>query len=199
METSLKPPHMHENTDATDILRRLNSGDGSATSELLPLVYQELRAIAGQYFRGQPADHTLQPTALVHEAFLKLVDHSDIAWQSRAHFLAVAAKAMRQILVDHARARATAKRGGDRILLTLDEAVVGAVETPEIDLLALNEFLTKLAELDDRQGRIVEMRFFGGMRVKEIAEVLGVTKTTVDNLWRAARAWLNVQLSGELP
>ncbi len=190
---------MHENTDTTDILRRLNSGDGSATAELLPLVYQELRAIAGHYFRDQPADHTLQPTALVHEAFLKLVNQTGASWQSRAHFLAVAATAMRQILVDHARARAAAKRGGDRLQLTLDEAVVPASGAHEVDMLALHEFLTTLATLDERQGRIVEMRFFGGMRVKEIAEVLGVTKTTVDNLWRAARAWLNAQLSGEMP
>lgn len=190
---------MDENPDTTDILRKLSSGDGSATAELLPLVYQELRAIAGQYFRDQPSDHTLQPTALVHEAFLKLVGQSGIAWQSRAHFLAVAATAMRHILVDHARARATAKRGGDRLQLTLDEAVVPAGGPPDLDMLALHESLTKLTKLDDRQGRIVEMRFFGGMKVKEIAEVLGVTKTTVDNLWRAARAWLNAQLSGELP
>lgn len=188
---------MDATTQTTQVLQQLGDGDRSAAGKLMPLVYDELRAMADHYFRGQPTDHTLQPTALVHEAFLKLVDQTAVNWQGRAHFLAVSATAMRQILVDHARARATAKRGGDRFQMTLDEALTPFGGSPDLDLLALNEALSQLAELDERQGRIVEMRFFGGMKVKEIAEVLGVAKTTVDNLWRAARAWLNVRLRGE--
>ncbi|MCG8405570.1 MAG: sigma-70 family RNA polymerase sigma factor [Phycisphaerales bacterium] len=188
---------MNATTQTTQVLLQLGKGDPSAAGKLLPLVYDELRAMAEHYFRGQPTDHTLQPTALVHEAFLKLVDQTAVNWQGRAHFLAVSATAMRQILVDHARARAAAKRGGDRLQLTLDEALTPMGDSPDFDLLALNEALSQLAELDERQGRIVEMRFFGGMKVKEIAEVLGVAKTTVDNLWRAAQAWLNVRLRGE--
>ncbi len=185
---------MDSTADATQLLQAIGRGSKSAADALLPLVYDELRSIAERYFRGQPADHTLQPTALVHEAFLRLIDRTANHWKSEAHFLAVAATAMRQILVDHARSRATAKRGGKHRTLTLDEAALPQSETPDEDLLALNDVLSQLGELDARQCRIVEMRFFGGMKVEEIAEVLGVAKTTVDNHWRAARAWLNVRL-----
>lgn len=185
---------MDSTTDATQLLHAVGQGSKSAADALLPLVYDELRSMAKRYFRGQPADHTLQPTALVHEAFLRLIDRTAEDWKSKAHFLAVAATAMRQILVDHARGRATAKRGGKRRPLTLDEAALSQGETADEDLLALNEALSRLGELDARQCKIVEMRFFGGMKVEEIAEVLDVTKTTVDNHWRAARAWLNVRL-----
>lgn len=185
---------MDSATDATQLLNAIGQGSKSAADALLPLVYDELRSIAERYFRGQPADHTLQPTALVHEAFLRLIDRTADDWKSKAHFLAVAATAMRQILVDHARNRATAKRGGKRRPLTLDEAALPTGDAPDGDILALNDALSRLGELDARQGKIVEMRFFGGMKVEEIAEVLGVAKTTVDNHWRAARAWLNVRL-----
>jgi len=158
-------------------------------------VYRELRAIAGNIFREQAAGHTLQPTALVHEAWLKLASsEGSPAWQSRSHFLAVASKAMRQILIDHHRRRSAHKRGGEgRERITLSGLAIGAA-TPEIDLLALEEALEKLAELDPRTARVVELRFFGGLTVEEIAEALGVGTTTVEGEWRHARAWLTREL-----
>lgn len=169
-------------------------GDDSAWSRLMELVYPELRALAGSYFRGQPLSHTLQPTALVHEAFLRLVDQTDVEWHDRAHFLAACAVTMRRILTDHARRRRAAKRGGDWQRVTL-----GNVATPsvgdEIDVLALEEALDTLATLNERQSRIIECRFFAGMTIPEVAHVLGVSTTTVDDDWAMARAWLSVQLS----
>lgn len=181
-------------SEATRVLAELREGDASAAERLLPLVYDQLRAVAGSYFRRQSADHTLQPTALVHEAFVRLIDQADAAWTDRAHFFAVAATAMRQILTDHARRRRSLKRGGDRARLTLD-AAVEPVTHREIDLIALDEALTRLAALDERKHRVVELRYFGGLTVEEVARVINVSKTTVENEWRAARAWLNVELS----
>ena len=182
----------------TLILRKVAEGDQAAIAALMPLVYEELRAVAGSYFREQPSNHTLQPTALVNEAFIKLVA-SEAEWKDRAHFLAVAATAMRQILVDHARRRMTARRGGDRGRLTLTGDFTPIVVDNDLDLLALHEALENLSALDRRQAQVVEMRFFGGMTVQEVAEVLGVSKTTVDKSWRAARAWLNAQLCQDPP
>jgi len=177
-----------------------SSSDGAAPEpgSLEEGIYRELRAIAGNIFREQSAGHTLQPTALVHEAWLKLAESdSSPAWQNRSHFLAVASKAMRQILVDHHRRRRAQKRGGEgRERITLSGIAIGAA-TPEIDLLALEEALEKLAELDPRTARVVELRFFGGLSVEEIADVLGVGKTTVEGEWRHARAWLTRELGGE--
>lgn len=182
---------------ATRILGEMRRGDGSATGRLFALVYDELRALAGDMFRDQPPDHTLQPTALVHEVYIRLVNQHEAEWTDRAHFLAVAAKAMRNLLIDHARKRKTGKRGGDRERVTLDAVMDSAAER-SIDLLALDEALEELACLHERQARVVELRFFGGLTVRGAAEVLEVSPPTVDRDWRMARAWLTRELTGEL-
>jgi len=184
--------------EITRILGEMQRGDPNATDRLLPLVYDELRALAASYFVRQSAGHTLQPTALVHEAYLRLAGNESIEWQSRAHFMAVAARAMRQILINHARDKAAAKRGGDRQRVTLEQAVTPRIDDGrEIDLLALDMALQNLARLSERQARIVELRFFGGLTIDETAHVLGVGTTTVEDDWRLARAWLARQLKGE--
>ncbi len=180
----------------TRILATMRHGDDSAARRLLPLVYEELRAIAGELFQDQPPDHTLQPTALVHEVYVRLVNHQQTEWIDRAHFLAVAAKAMRNLLIDHARKRKAEKRGGDRERVTLDAVLDSAAER-SIDLLALDEALETLARLHERQARVVELRFFGGLTVPGAAQVLEVSPATVDNDWRMARAWLTRRLSTE--
>jgi RNA polymerase sigma factor (TIGR02999 family) len=177
----------------TQILGRIAEGHGSAARDLLPLVYDELRRLAASYMRRQPAGHTLQATALVHEAYMRLVGQTEVRWESRAHFFAVAATAMRQILANHARAKGAVKRGGKRMLVTLSEAVDPATG-PEIDLLVLHDALEKLTALDEQQSRVVELRFFGGMTGEEIASVLDISPATVKREWRAARAWLNAEL-----
>lgn len=166
----------------------------SAATELLPMVYDEMRALAGSFFRQQSADHTLQPTALVHEAYLRLVGRGDVEWRSRAHFLAVAAKAMRQILVNHAVSKKADKRGGDWNRVTLCESDPAANEST-VDLEALNEALKRLEDLDDRQVRIVEMRYFAGLSMEEIAHVLGLSLSAVEKDWRMARNWLKRELT----
>ncbi|MGB0714755.1 MAG: sigma-70 family RNA polymerase sigma factor [Phycisphaerae bacterium] len=180
--------------DVTLLLDRLASGDENAGNALLPIVYSDLRALAGSYFRGQRADHTLQPTALVHEAFIKLVRATGGEYENRSHFLAVAATAMRQILKDHARGKATAKRGGGAERIDLDN-----LETPTggrvVDAVALDDALDRLSEADERMGRIIELWFFGGMTVAEIAEHIGVSDRTVKRSWRQAKAWLNSELA----
>ena len=181
----------------TDLLRAWAAGDPAALDELLPLVYDELRRQARRYMRAQPAGHTLQTTALVHEAYLRLVGQSHVDWQSRAHFLGVASKAMRSILVDHARARSAAKRGGAAHAVTLDEAggVADAGSRRGVDVLALDEALARLAELDSRKSQLVELRYFGGLGIEEAAAVLGVSPATVKREWTTARAWLRRELS----
>jgi RNA polymerase sigma factor (TIGR02999 family) len=180
---------------ATLLLGRLNCGDEGAARELLPLLYDELRTLAARQFRGQPAGHTLQPTVLVHEAFLRLVGHSSGGWKDRHHFFAVAATAMRQILVNHARAKNAGKRGGGgpRPLL-LNDDVVG-VGSQNLDVLDLNDAMERLAAIDPRKHRVVELRFFAGLTVPEVAEVVAASVTTVESDWRAAKAWLSVELS----
>ncbi len=163
------------------------AGSGAAT--LAPEAYQELRRLAEACFRGQPADHTLEPTALVHEAYLKLAEGSPGRWADRTHFLAVAATAMRQILVDHARGRAAQKRGGGCDRITLDESAVGTSER-DVDLLALDEALIRLAEQDERKARVIELRFFAGLTIEETAQALGVSPITVNRDWWLARAWI---------
>ena len=181
--------------DLTQVLAALTDGDESAAARLMDIVYDELRALAGGFFRGQPAGHTLQPTALVHEAFVRITDRTGLQFKDRAHFFALCATVMRGILADYARKRRAAKRGGDWDRLTL-----AAVETPsggdELDVLALDEALAELSSLHDRQARIVEYRFFSGMTVEDVAQVLGVSVSTVEADWRMARAWLGVRLGG---
>lgn len=180
------------------MLARARKGEDSAIASLLPLVYDELRALAGAYFQRQASDHTLQPTALVHEAYVKLIGPNDAGWESRAHFFAVAAKAMRQILTDHARRKKAAKRGGaeERQKVALSR-IDTPVQSDEFDLIALEEALTKLADIDERQCRIVEMRFLAGLTVSEVAEVTSLSTATVEREWRMAKAWLRRELSGD--
>lgn len=161
----------------------------------MPLVYEELRRIAANYLRKERSDHTLQPTALVNEAYLKLVDISSVEWQDKAHFFAVSSNVMRRILVDYARAANTNKRGGDVQKVELSEAISFAKEK-EIDLLALNDALERLEEIDERQSKIVEMRFFGGLSVEETAEVLQLSTRTIKREWAMAKAWLYQQMKG---
>lgn len=179
------------NSDITLILTRIREGQADAGRDLLPLLYDELRNLAAREFRGQKSEHTLQPTVLVHEAFLRLVG-KPMDWKDRGHFFAVAAMAMRQILVNHARAKGAQKRGSGERPAILHEEAVGKSES--LDVLALNEALEKLAKIDERKHKIIELRFFAGLTVEEIAEVLGVSKTTVESDWRAARAWLAVAM-----
>jgi RNA polymerase sigma factor (TIGR02999 family) len=183
--------------ETTRLLINLGNGDPKAAARLLPLVYDELRSVAARYFRRQGANHTLQPTALVHEAFLKLVDQTQAKWKDRAHFFAVAAQAMRQILVNHARARGAEKRGGGRAKIAFADDMAAAASPGEFDPLALDEALTRLAALDERKAKVVELRFFSGLSVEEVAEVLGVSLTTIEGDWRMARAWLSRALSAE--
>ncbi len=180
-------------TDATQMLNDLTSGDATAAQRLLPLVYAELRALAGSLFRGGRSDHTLQPTALVHEAYIKLVDQSGAEWNNRIHFFAVAATAMRQILSNHARAKRADKRGAGWGRVTID--VASDTPSSAIDLVALDEALEHLVKIDPRMQRVVELRFFAGMTVEEVAKVLDVSKTTVEGDWRTARAWLKQELA----
>ncbi len=178
----------------TQLLISWGKGDQAALEKLMPLVYSELRRLATAYLRRERAGHTLQPTALVNEAYLKLVDQRSAKWQNRAHFFGISAQLMRRILVDHARQHQAVKRGGSvqkRISITSAETLV---KQPELDLLALNEALDELAKMDPQQGRIVELKFFGGLSIEEIAEVLDIGHATVERDWKMARAWLRRQL-----
>jgi len=173
----------------TGLLRAWGRGDLQARDQLLPAVYEELRRRAAAYLRRERVDHTLQPTALVHEAYLRLVGQERVACQNRAQFFGIAAQMMRRILVDHARGRGRGKRGGGAVKVTLDERV-GAAKPPDFDLLLLDRALADLAALDPQQGRIVELRYFGGLSEAEVADVLAVSRSTVTREWHTARAWL---------
>ncbi len=175
--------------ERTEMLAASAGGDRRAASRLVPLVYDELRAIASRYMRRERADHTLQPTALVHEAYLRLIDVDRIDWQGRTHFLAVAARQMRRILINHARDRRAGKRGGGRTMVTLVDDVVAA-PSQTVELLVLTEALEKLGEESPRQCRVAEMRLFAGLKVAEIAHLLEVSERTVKQDWTVARAWL---------
>ena len=178
----------------TQLLERWSQGDEEALDRLMPLVYDELHRLAGAYLRREHREHTLQPTALVNEAYLKLIQQHNIRWQNRAQFYGVAAQLMRRILVDHARAHYATKRGGDRINVSLKN--IGAFgEQPDADLLALHDVLNRLAEIDPDQSRIVELRFFGGLTIEETAEVMHVSHSTVEREWKIAKAWLKRELT----
>jgi RNA polymerase sigma factor (TIGR02999 family) len=167
----------------------------AAAEDLLPRIYDELRALAGGYLRGERASHTLQPTALVHEAFLRVQAQTGVEWKNPGHLRAVSAQAMRRILVDHARAKQAEKRGAGKQPVTLRTELVGAGGAQEVDVLDVEAALEKLAGLNERQARIVELRFFGGLTNREAAEALEVSETTVEDDWRFARAWLNRELA----
>ena len=180
--------------DVTLLLSRASEGDNSAPGKLLELVYDDLRHLAGAYMKDERGDHTLQATALVHEAYLRLVDWENVTWENRAQFFAVAAQVMRRVLVDHARGKNAAKREGSQQKLALDEAVSFASEK-EFDVMALEDALQSLEQLDPRQAKIVEMRFFGGLSIGEVAHVLKTSSTTVKREWTIAKAWFQRELS----
>ena len=180
--------------DVTALLRAWAGGDDDAGERLMPLVYRDLRRRAGAYFRRERPGHTLQPTALVHEAYLRLVDQRQLAWKNRAQFLALAAQMMRRILVDHARRGKMGKRSGRWMRVELDAAALPAPEAG-LNVVALHDLLNHLAEFDPRRSRVVELRYFGGLSLEETAHVLGVSPATVDREWRLARAWLRRQLN----
>ncbi|HEX7317646.1 MAG TPA: sigma-70 family RNA polymerase sigma factor [Pyrinomonadaceae bacterium] len=183
-------------SEVTRLLADWNSGDESALDRLMPLVYAELRRLARLHLRHERPGHTIQPTALINEAYLRLVDLKDVHWQNRAHFFGIAAQAMRRVLVDHARARLAHKRGGGALQVSLAE-VAAVAEAPTADLLALDEALEELAKVDPRKARVVELRFFGGLSVEETAEVLKVSAATVIHDWRMAKAWLYREVKHE--
>jgi RNA polymerase sigma factor (TIGR02999 family) len=184
---------MEPQVDITQMLGRLQGGDPHLLEDLFPLVYDPLRIMALKQLHGERADHTLNATALVHEAYLKLVDQRRVSWQNRAHFFAVAAQAMRRILIDYARGRMAEKRGGGQAVVTFNEEAMARMARAD-DLVALDDALVRLAGLDERQARVVEYKFFGGLKHEEIAEVLSVSIHTVHRDWRFARAWLGREL-----
>jgi RNA polymerase sigma-70 factor (ECF subfamily) len=183
-----------DNAQVSRLLRAWGNGDRAALDRLTPIVYKELRRLARRYMRGERPGHSLQTTALVNEAYIRLVDYSAMRWQDRAHFFAVSAQLMRRILVDHAR-RHNLKRGGGVQHVSLDEAAMVDGD-PDADLVALDDAMNGLARIDARKVQVVEMRFFGGLSVEETAEVLKVSPVTVKRDWRAARAWLYRELTG---
>ncbi len=185
----------HNPEDVTCILQEWGAGKSDAHERLMPLVYSELRRLARHYLQKERSGHTLQPTALVHEAYLRLIDQTRVTWQNRAHFYGVAAQMMRRILVDHARAHTAEKRGGDMMRFTLDEAQLHTQQQKHVDLLALDEALQRLAKIDVRKSRVVEMRFFGGLKENEIAECLNVSTKTVTREWKIAKLWLYHELT----
>lgn len=182
--------------EVTGILRECAAGSPDAVDRLMPLVYNQLRALAAGAMANERSGHTLQPTALAHEAYMRLVGEQQVAWQDRAHFMAIAARCVRQILINHANARGAAKRGGDAQRVTIADASLpdGSWAEP-VDALALEELLGHLAELHERQARVVELRFYGGLSVRDVSHILGVSDRTVENDWRFARAWLCARLS----
>jgi RNA polymerase sigma factor (TIGR02999 family) len=183
----------NSSTQVTQLLGRWRNGDRAALDSLIPLVYKELRRIAQHYLRNERPGHTLQGTALVHEAYVRMIEQDLPEWQNRAHFFAVAAQLMRQILVDHARAHRSDKRGGGACTLALDEADKDAFRV-DIDIIALDDALKTLSSMDPQQGKVVELKFFGGLSVEDTAEVLGVSSSTVKRDWTTARAWLHREL-----
>ncbi|MEK6281373.1 MAG: sigma-70 family RNA polymerase sigma factor [Acidobacteriota bacterium] len=179
--------------NVTQLLIDLSNGDRNAVDVLLPVIYDELRKLAANYLRRERPDHTLQPTALVHEAYMRLVDQTRVNWQNRAHFFGVAAQIMRRLLVDHARRHNAEKRGQDFQKISLDENIDRAVERSTM-LIALDDALQALAEFDEQKARVVELRYFGGLSIEETADVMGVTPTTIKRHWRFAKAWLHGEM-----
>ena len=183
----------------TALLQAWHRGDVQARDRLMQVVYAELRRRAAAYLRREPADHTLQPTALIHEAYLRLIDQDRVVWQNRAHFFAVAAQMMRRILVDHARGHGRRKRSGAALRVTLDERIAAVDPHSGDNLLQIDQALAELMALDPRQGQIVELRYFGGLTETEVAAVLGLSRTTVTREWQTARAWLYRWITGSQP
>jgi len=184
---------MQTPTDVTLILKQVGAGDGDAVAKLVPLLYDELRRLASYYLRRERSDHTLQATALVHEAYIRLVDQREVEWKNRNHFFAVAAQAMRRILLDYARKHQAVKRGGAVLKISLDEAMILSGANLA-ELVALDRLLTQLTSIDPQQGRVVELRFFGGLSVEETAELMEISPATVKRDWAMAKAWLGREL-----
>lgn len=184
-----------QSPDITEILHEWSGGNREALDELLPVIMSELRTQAARYLRKERSDHTLQTTALINEAYIRLVDQRKVKWQNRAHFFGIASQMMRRILVDHARTKTAGKRGGVERPLSLDDVTSPPTRAANaIDLIALDRALTKLSEMDEQKGRIVEFRYFSGLSVEETAEVMGVSAKTVERNWTIARAWLRREL-----
>ena len=188
---------MPSQPNITELLVGYGRGDKEALDQLMPIVYDELRRQAARYLRRENPGHTLQTTALIHEAYVRLVDQRNVQWQNRAHFFGIAAQLMRRILVDHARTKKRAKRGGSDVRVSLDDATV-AVKGQDLDVVALDEALQRLAKIDEQQSRVVELRFFSGLTVEETAEVMGISAATVKRDWSMAKAWLHRELSGDI-
>ncbi len=186
---------MNQTHKITRILHEWSDGNREALEELMPLVYTELHKQAARFFKHERLDHTLQATALIHETYIKLVDQREVNWESRTHFLAIAANWMRRILVDYAGAKHREKRGGDAVKLSLEEAVLVINKEKNIDLMALDEALIRLEKIDEQQARVVELRYFGGLSLEETAEALKISRTTVAGDWKMAKAWLHRELT----
>ncbi len=203
MLVNMPPPASNQPPNVTGLLARAGAGDAKATDELLPLVYEELRTLAAQHLGGERPNHTLQPTALVHEAYMRLLgpDGAQTPWENRAHFFGAAARAIRRILVDHARARDSLKRGGGAAKVSIDSVSIAVADDASgsgssgVDLLALDKALARLAEMDRQKATIVELRFFGGLTVEETARSLGVSESTIAREWQFARVWLHRELT----
>ncbi len=200
----LKPPRREpcslqlmraDSDDITRLLQAAASGERETVDALMSAIYQDMRRLAAHHLSGERSDHTLQPTALVHEAYVRLIDQRNTDWKDRLHFFAVASRIIRRILIDHARANEAAKRGGDRTRVSLTEHDVPSPDR-DVDLIALDEAMNELAEINSKQARIVELRYFGGCTVDEVAKLLDVGKRTVDRDWQAAKAWLLLRLEG---
>jgi len=183
-------------SDVTQLLVDWQRGDKMALDQLMPKVYRELRKVAASYLKSERPDHTLQPTALIHESYLRMVHQEMPQWQSRAHFFGVASRLMRQILVDYSRVRRASKRGGQQITISIDDAQIGSVCASSERILNLDAAITKLAALDERKSRVVEMRVFGGMKLADIALALHVSEPTIKRDMRMARAWLRLEIGG---
>jgi RNA polymerase sigma factor (TIGR02999 family) len=185
----------NEPSEITRMLIELTDGNREVVDQILPHIYDELKRLASGYLRRERPDHTLQPTALVHEAYMKLIDQNRVQWQNRAHFFGIAAQVMRRILLDHARKHQANKRGGEAEKLPIDEEILVVSHDRSAELIALDEALQELARLDEQKAKIVELRYFGGLSIEETAEVLGVSVPTVNRHWRTAKAWLYSQLT----
>ena len=191
-------PDQQPATSVTVLLARAHSGDSSALADVFPLIYDELRGLARQQLQREPDGHTLSPTALVHEAYMRLIDYSRMEWAGRAHFMAVAATAMRRILVDHARGHRSVKRGGMLRRVSIDDVELGTEERAEL-LIAIDDALGRLKEIDERQAQVVECRFFGGMTEEETAAALGIGLRTAKRDWAKAKSWLHREIAAEYP
>jgi len=181
--------------EVTRLLLAWNAGDRAALEKLMPLVYAELRQLAERHFRKERRGHTLQPTAVVHEAYFRLIEQTRVTWKNRGHFLAIASQAMRRILIDHARGRGAEKRGGEVEKVTLDVAIASPEPAREVDILALDEALERLKALDGTQAQIVELRFFGGLTIEETADVMETSPSSIKRDFRSAKAWLFRELN----